>query len=152
MLVHWFEKSLWLLTFMSLSFWAGCFFCFAIVFHEKWTDTSESDENECKDNQTLPWHGKHFFTSGSAISLSTFLAWQTLIGTSCSLSISVTVHGQNKSENWNSCKWKSVKNPYNCYLSEMAAAFCPEKQCVSLNPFLLASLEHIPKGLALSND
>ena len=44
------------------------------------------------------------------------------------------------------------KNPYHCYLSNMAAAFCPEKQCVSLNPFPLASLEHIPRGLALSKD
>ena len=100
----------------------------------------------------MPWHGKHFFTSCSAICSSSFLAWQTLTGNSCSLSISVSVDSQNKSENWNSCKWKVWNIPYHCYLSNMAAAFCSEKQCVSLSPFPLASLEHTLRGLALSND
>ena len=45
--------------------------------------------------------------------------------------------------------WKS---PYHHYLSPKADAFCPEKHCVSLNPSPLASLEHTPRGQALSND
>ncbi len=47
---------------------------------------------------------------------------------------------------------RNEKSPYHHYLSDKAAAFYPKKQYASLSPFPLASLEHIPRGLAFSND